>query len=133
MFDPVLYITQCALVKLQVDYGILAACVKVDGQDCSCGIVQLFEPMDSFGTQLSNYYDCPLLSLSCLFQCVFSTSIMQSVSIMHECTTTCVVKQVNRAVQVERHSILSRMNVYVHGVCHNLYSLNIYCMHSCNL
>ena len=107
---------------MQVDYGVLAACFEVHGQDYSCSIVQLFEPMDSFGTPLSNDYDCPLLSLSSLFRCVFSTFIMQSVSIMHECTPTCVVKQVNSAMQVERHSIISPKYVFVHDFCNCLYS-----------
>ena len=100
---------------MQVDYG---ACFEVHGQDYSCSIVR---------TPLSNDYDCPLLSLSSLFRCVFSTSIMQSVSIMHECTPTCVVKQVNSAMQVERHSIISPKYLFVHDFC-----VFVYCMHSCN-
>ena len=44
----------------QVDYGVLAACLSMKGDNNSFCIIQAFEPMDSFGVPLTNEYDCPL-------------------------------------------------------------------------
>ena len=90
----------------------------------------LFESVDTFGTQVINEYDCPLLSLICLFRCVLPHSIIQSVSIVHECTPTCMVKHVTTTSQVERLSVRSQKRMFVHDFGNTLYSFNIYCMHS---
>ena len=70
---------------MQVSFGVLAACFNVQGEGISYCVIQLFELVDTFGTQVINEYDCPLLSLICLFRCVSPHSIIQSVSIVHEC------------------------------------------------
>ena len=77
---------------------------------------------------ITNEYDCSFLSLSSLFRCVSSLSILQSVSIMHECSPTCVAKRVNSTSQVERQCIASQKIMFVHDFCNN--NLYIYCMHS---
>ena len=57
-----------ALYKLiffmQIDHGVLAACFNLQQGEGSYCIIQLFEPMDTYGISVSNEYDCPLLSLS---------------------------------------------------------------------
>lgn len=118
---------------VQVEFGVLAACFKVREGGSSYCIIQLFEPMDNFGTPLTNEYDCPLLSLTGLFRCVSSYSVVQTVSIIHECTSTCTIKHVATTSQVERLSIESQKDVFVHDYTNNLFSLNIYCMHSSDL
>ena len=45
--------------------------------------VQLYEAMDSYGILVTNEFDCPLLSLTTLFRCIPSHSVMQTVSIVH--------------------------------------------------
>ena len=52
---------------MQIDHGVLAACFNLQRGEGSCCIIQLFEPMDTFGISVSNEYDCPLLSLSLVF------------------------------------------------------------------
>ena len=84
---------------MQVYFGVLAACFNVQGEGISYCVIQLFESVDTFGTQVINEYDCPLLSLTCLFRCVSPHSIIQSVSIVHECTPTCIVKHVTPLVR----------------------------------
>ena len=123
------------MVNTQIDTGVLAACFRVDGENTrsSYCLVQLYEPMDSFGIQVTNEFDCPLLSLTTLFRCISSYSIMQSVSIHHECTPSCVFRHINTSTQIERETVVSQKLVFVHDYSNNLYSFNIYCMHSSNL
>ena len=115
---------------MQVQFGVLAACFNFHGGGGSYCIIQLFEPMDNLDTPLTNEYDCPLVSLTDLFWCVPSHSILQSVSIMHECTT-CTVKHVTTTTQVERLSVMSQKPMFVHDYSNNLFLVNVYCMHSC--
>ena len=115
---------------MQVSFGVLAACFNVQGEGISYCVIQLFESVDTFGTQVINEYDCPLLSLICLFRCVLPHSIIQSVCIVHECTPTCMVKHVTTTSQVERLSVRSQKRMFVHDFGNTLYSFNIYCMHS---
>ena len=61
---------------MQIDMGILAACF-VERSGLKYCIVQLYEPLDSLGTQVLNEYDCPLYSNT--FCCVSSSSILSSV------------------------------------------------------
>ena len=114
---------------LQGDFGILAACFQVR-EGGSYATLQLFEPMDALGTPLRNEYDCPLLSLTCLFRCIPVHSILQSVSIIHQCSPTCTVQCVSASRTVEILSVPSQTHVFMHDFSNNLYSYNIYCMHS---
>ena len=94
-------------------------------------VVQLFEPMDSFGIPISNDYDCPLLSLNYfLFRCIPAHCILQSVSQIHECSPTCDLQCVNTSSTVERLFVSSQKHMFVHDFSINLYSFNVYCMHS---
>ena len=76
------------------------------------------------GTQVINECDCPFI---CLFRCVSPHSIIQSVCIVHECTPTCMVKHVTTTSQVGK--TISKVTK-IHDFGNNLYSFNIYCMHS---
>ena len=88
---------------MQIDHGVLAACFNLQrGEGLYC-IIQLFQPMDTFRISVSNEYDCPLLSLSLAFFVV-----LQSVSIIHECTSTCMVKNVTSSCIIEHLSVSSQ-------------------------
>ena len=123
------------MVNTQIDTGVLAACFRVDGENkrSSYCLVQLYEPMDSYGILVTNEFDCPLLSLTTLFRCIPSHSIMQTVSIIHECTPSCVFKHTNTSTQVERETVVSQKLLFVHDYSNNMFSFNVYCMHSSNL
>ena len=115
---------------MQIDHGVLAACFNLQRGEGSYCIIQLFEPMDTFGISVSNEYDCSLLSLSCIFRCVFAHCVLQSVSVVHECTSTCMVKNATSSCIIERISVSSQKQLFVHDYTNNIYALNIYCMHS---
>ena len=108
--------------------GILAACFNATGEirDKSFCVVQLLEHMDCSGVQVCNEYGCPLLSL---FQFVPSDCISHSVSVVHECSSTCVFRRINTTTIVERKHVKS---CFVHDLSNNLYALNVYCMHFCH-
>ena len=65
--------------------------------------------MDTFGTTLIhvNEFDCPLFYLTNLFRCIVSHSVSQSISIVHECNSSCTYKTIHAAMQVERQMIQS--------------------------
>ena len=81
---------------MQVDLGVLAACFNVPGETSvlpsSYCVIQLYEPMDSIGIPVQNEFDCPLYDL---FRSVPSHCICHAVSVLHECTPSCVFKRVN--------------------------------------
>ena len=114
----------------QVDLGVLTGCFHIQDKGTSYCIVQLYEPMDVSGAPLCNEFDCPLFSLTNLFRCVPSTSIFQSVSIIHQCTSTCMCKLLSDTTQIERQTVTKQMLTFVHDFCNHLYCFNIYCMHS---
>lgn len=116
---------------IQIDIGILAACFTVveDMRQKTFCIVQVFEYMDTFGIQVYNEYDCPILSLSNLFCCVPSTSINHSVSVVHECSSSCVFRRISTTTTVEREKVQACKLCFVHDFSNSMYALNVYCMH----
>ena len=81
--------------------GILAACFAERSGLKYC-IVQLYETLDPFGTQVLN---CPLYSLTSTFWCVPSSSILSSVSLFHECFSYCTFSHTNSVSQIERETV----------------------------
>ena len=84
--------------------------------------------MDSFGTPLNNEYDCPLYSLTDLFHCVQSLCINHTVSVVHECSSSCMFKSLPVGTQVKRQTVMSHKLTFDHDFCNNIYSRNLYCM-----
>ena len=97
---------------LQVDVGTLAACFTAVQEGTSYCMVQLFQPMDSAGTPLHNEFDCPLLQLTNVFYCVPSDCINMSVSVIHECTNSCVFQHQDRLRRYERELIADKNAVF---------------------
>ena len=62
------------ILNMKSHIGVLAACFIVPGersrQLSNYCVIQLYQPMDSLGTSLSNEYNCPLYVLTDLFRCV---------------------------------------------------------------
>ena len=63
---------------IQIDFGYLSGCVQVpDGEFTN--IVQVLQPMDSFGIQLTDEFECSLFQQTSRFRCVSSQCIRTSV------------------------------------------------------
>ena len=109
-------------------YAMLLACVsKGHSQYC---FVRLMEGMDVNGQCMVNDYDCPLLSLSSQIVTVAPSAVHTAVSVMHECTSTCLFDNSNTRQTLERediHTIHMHLS-YTHDWTNTFYCLNIYCM-----
>eukprot|EP00731_Ephydatia_muelleri_P001801 Em0001g1801a len=90
----------------QIQYGILLAVLRTSSGTVLC-LVQGFDSLQAPGGQtILNEYDCPLLELS---KRIFTTSchsIQSPVSVVHECSTSCVVQQGSSAESVEREEVI---------------------------
>ena len=113
---------------MQGDFGLFVASFSVREGGSYC-IVQLFEPMDSFGIPITNDYYCPLLSLTSLFHCIPAHYICNPfLSFMN--APQHVIFNVY-ILQAQWKDFLSlHRNMFVHDFSNNLYSFNVYCMHS---
>ena len=69
-------------------------------------MIQLFEPMDNFGTPLTNEYHCPLVSLTDLFVVCHHIPFYHACTVKHVTTTT--------HDQVEQLSVISQKPMFVH-------------------
>ena len=111
--------------KTQDNFGILAACFREPKESKSFCLVHMLEPIDSFGILILNEFDCPLLTLIPQFKCISSDCIIQSISVIHQCLSSCKFTNIP-----ERHQIDQDMLCYVHDYDANIYALNVYCMQS---
>ena len=101
---------------------LIMACFNLRQGEGSYCIIQLFEPI-IFGISVSNDYDCPLLSL--LLFSLFAHCVLQSVSIIHECTSNCMVKTSLLHVSLNtflcHHSLQKQL--FVHKYTNNIFML----------
>ena len=93
-------------------------------------INRLFENITHEEEQILNEFNCPLLQLSnCL--CLHAAScILRPVSILHECTNSCIFTT-NRVQSIEREEVETAGLTFVHDYSNNsMYSLNIFNINS---
>ncbi len=105
------------------DVGLLVGCFHDSESDASYCAVRLLQYMD-----VTNEYDCPILTVSDLVHCIPSTSVCHSVSVIHQCTCTCnfITNVVPR--RIEHENIHSSQLFYQHDLSNKLYCYNVYCM-----
>ena len=73
-----------------------------------------------------NEYDCPLLELSKRILC---HSIQSPVSVVHECSTSCVVQEGSSAESMEREKVIvSEGLVLSHDWTNRIYCYNVFCV-----
>lgn len=104
---------------------LLVACFK----DCKYSASYcLVRPMhfvdDSSGGNVLNEYDCPLLTITNLVLLL----IHHSVSVVHECTTSCTITQSSVPARLEHENVQVSGVLHEHNFCNKLYCHNIYCM-----
>ena len=107
-------------------YGELLLCMQ-SGQNKLCLVRPFEQVLAADGQPVNNEYECPLLLLEDKVTVVPVDSVLSSLSIVHECGRTCVYSQHSQR-RVERETVDSDRIQYVHDLCNNLYSLNVYCM-----
>ena len=70
--------------------------------------------MELNGDVMINDYDCPLLTLTANITIISSSIVIQSVSIVHECTATCVFTTLPNICTVERERIELTQLIFKH-------------------
>ena len=109
-------------------YGVLLGVYRSQAGVVEC-LVQGFQQLQSNDsvTHIVNEYNCPLLDLS---RTIFTTpgrNIQHTVSIVHECGTSCCFKQTNTVQNIERQEITRTNLTFDHDWSNTLYSYNVYC------
>ena len=93
-------------------------------------LVQGFKEVLSFGQNITDDYDCPLLMLNNDVFDVLVTQLSSSISVVHCCTTTCGFFEEQSHRVIERETVDSNRLVFRHDLTNRMYCLNIYCMNS---
>ena len=90
-------------------------------------VVQKLECMRANDEPIVNSFDCPLLTLTDQFYAILPKCIVSPISIVHQCTDTCIYVQKSAPCNIERESIPQNFTVFDHDCTNNLYCLNIFC------
>lgn len=88
---------------------MLAACVRSIADSKDICIVNTFAYVFTGTELLYNDFDCPLLMLKKDNVCVIPTSLVHSISFVHQCSSTCVFKETIARKLVEREPIQSHI------------------------
>lgn len=92
------------MCKLQLKYGQLLTCIKAqDGKNYI--ILKPLTKLELFGVAIENEVDCPLLEMEERVEVIPSSAIIEAISVVHQCTSTCYYKT-NSMVEREEINIL---------------------------
>jgi hypothetical protein len=78
--------------------------------------------------QRKNDFECPLLSRSKILRVVPSTGIMRSISLVHECGTSCGLLEMRTNRTVERQGVTLNSKLLSHDWKNTTYCFNVYCV-----
>lgn len=114
---------------MQVEYGILIALVALQRLPQRYCIIQKLEPVSLNDEQIVNDFDCPVLSLLNDFYAISPDCVLTPVSVVHQCTHTCVFLEKLSSSNIERESIATGHSiVFEHDWSNSMYCLNVFCM-----
>ena len=111
---------------LQVECGLLLSCFAVNGEG-HCP-VQVFEKLQCGLQPLVNEFNGPLLSATSIIMRVSSQAVISSISVAHECCSTCTFQQEHNRFLIEREQVDIAGLQYIHDFSNNLFCLNVYSM-----
>ena len=83
--------------------------------------------MDVGGETISNEFDCPILTVTDLIYCIPSVAVCTAISVVHECTSSCVFKANMASRRVEHEDIQLPQLMYQHDLSNKFYCHNLYC------
>ena len=104
------------------------ACIKEVQSQLSYAVLQKFEYVSAGGINICNELDCPLVQPTDRFDVKFSTQVLGSISIVHECGISCKVEQNLKTIVEREESVISGAHCVKHDKKNDLYALNIYCI-----
>lgn len=108
----------------------MACCESRDGSKL-CVIRGLESHVSPQGDPIVNELDCPSLMLTHTVFTAKSSCILKSVSVIHECGTTCkfTSAQFPRVIEREQLHLSARLE-FIHDCRNYAYYLNVFCMNS---
>lgn len=112
----------------QIQYGMLLACFKEVSSQFSYTMIQKFEEVSVGGIQICNELSCPLMQTTDRFEVVFSTKILGSISMIHECVRSCRIEQSRKTIVEREERIVSGSQCVNHDKNAEYFALNIYSM-----
>ena len=112
----------------QMDCAFMSACVKHNKTNTSYCVLQKVDKLLVGGVPVLNEMDCPLVQATQRFRVVPSTAVMGSISLIHECNTSCRV-QPQRIAMIERErTAVTGGKTFAHDRKNTFYSINTYCI-----
>ena len=110
---------------------MLVGCVSASERSSEFCIVRQLEFVESTNTQpILNEAECPLLWLTSKLIAVKPTDILKPISIVHECTSLCSVKEDVVSRRLERELTTQQLLTFRHNFSNNMFSFNIFCINN---
>ncbi|KAL5510363.1 hypothetical protein EMCRGX_G005896 [Ephydatia muelleri] len=78
-----------------------------DDKGCYC-IVQHLDPLMVGTTPQLNHFDCPLFTPTNILRVLPSVIVLVSVSVIHKCNPTCILKEKTAETRLERQSVTQK-------------------------
>ena len=113
---------------MQMEYGILSACISVMADKSAqpeqryCILQELEE------LRINNEFDCPLLSLTNNYHFVIPEIVFTTVSILHQCTSSCKFITKSSFLNFEREQISQSRLTFQHHLADRMFFLNLFCI-----
>ena len=123
-----LFESNVLLLYLQMKYGVLLTTYQLATGQTFCIVQGVEEFMLHNGTAIMNQFDCPVLNLTKSIITTESANIKRAVSFVHECSASCVYKEVTSVHNVEREEAVQKELILQHDYSNTSYCLNVYCI-----
>ncbi|KAL5510378.1 hypothetical protein EMCRGX_G005916 [Ephydatia muelleri] len=94
-----------------------------DDKSCYC-IVQHLDPLMVGTTPQLNHFDCPLFTPTNILRVLPSVIILVSVSVIHKCNPTCILKEKTAETRLEQQSVTQKTVFVLHDWSNTLYCYN---------
>ena len=76
--------------------------------------------MDLLGEQIMNEFDCPLLSITNVPDCIPSYTVSQAVSVVHEFTNSCTFVKTSVSRDIEHELVESSDIIFKPDLCNKM-------------
>lgn len=111
-------------------YAVLLACCKHSDGGQFCVLRGFQRLLSSQGESIENGFGCPMLLLTHTVMTVKASTLVNAVSVVHKCGSTCrfVTRQCHK--NIERQVLSCESLDFQHDFCNYNYCRNVYCMKS---
>lgn len=89
--------------------------------------MQKLDKQEAGNIPITNEMDCPLIEESHRFAILPSQSILGSISIVHECGSSCIIQQTTQR-KIEREDVILQVHHVNHDFKNKMYCINIFCI-----